>query len=53
MDELTELQERGLHLIDRYIKEHGQAPTRRELAEQFGLLPHRTTDYVSIDLQRI
>ena len=36
MDELTELQERGLHLIDRYIKEHGQAPTRRELAEQFG-----------------
>jgi len=36
MDELTELQERGLLLIDGYIKEHGQAPTRRELAELLG-----------------
>jgi len=36
MDELTELQERGLLLIDRYMKEHGQAPTRRELAELLG-----------------
>ena len=36
MDELTELQEQGLLLTDRYIKEHGQAPTRRELAELLG-----------------
>lgn len=36
MDELTELQERGFLLTDRYIKEHGQAPTRRELAEMLG-----------------
>ena len=36
MDELTKLQERGLLLTDHYIKEHGQAPTRRELAELLG-----------------
>jgi SOS-response transcriptional repressor LexA len=35
MDELTELQERGLLLTDHYIKEQGQSPTRRELAELF------------------
>ena len=44
MDELTELQERGLILIDRYTKEHRQAPTRRELTE---LLEQKSTNGVN------
>lgn len=50
MDELTELQERGLLLIDGYIKEHGQAPTRRELAE---LLGQKSTNGVNQILQQL
>ncbi|HUS73805.1 MAG TPA: hypothetical protein VMY06_12140 [Sedimentisphaerales bacterium] len=49
MDELTGLQERGLLLIDRYIKEHGQAPTRRELTE---LLVQKSTNGVNQILQQ-
>jgi len=36
MDGLTELQDRCLRTIDRYIKRHRRAPTRRELAELIG-----------------
>lgn len=50
MEELTELQERGLLLIDVYIKEHGQAPTRRELAE---LLGQKSTNGVNQMLQQL
>lgn len=44
MDELTELQEQRLLLIASYIKEHGQAPTRRELTE---LLEQKSTNGVN------
>ena len=50
MDELTELQKRGLLLIDGYIKEHGQAPTRRELTE---LLGQKSTNGVNQILQQL
>jgi SOS-response transcriptional repressor LexA len=50
MEELTELQERGLLLIDGYIKEHGQAPTRRELTE---LLEQKSTNGVNQILQQL
>jgi len=50
MDDLTELQERGLLLIASYIKEHGQAPTRRELAE---LLGQKSTNGVNQILQQL
>jgi len=36
MDELTKLQERALNVVDSYIKEHGQSPTRRGLKELLG-----------------
>ena len=36
MDGLTELQDSCLRTIDRYIKRHLRAPTRRELAELIG-----------------
>lgn len=44
MDELTERQERCLLLIDHYIKEHGQAPTRQELMQ---LTSQRSTNGVN------
>ena len=50
MDELTELQEQGLLLIVSYIKEHGQAPTRREMAE---LLAQKSTNGVNQILQQL
>lgn len=50
MSELTELQERGLLLIDDYIKEHGKAPTRREL---MGLLGQKSTNGVNQILEAL
>ena len=50
MDELTEPQERCLLLIDRYIEEHRNSPTRQELSE---LLEQKSTNGVNQILEAL
>ena len=52
MEELTDLQERCLHFIDRYTKDHGEAPTRKELAEMLGQKSTHGVNQILQALQR-
>jgi len=52
MAELTELQEQGLFVINRYVKENRESPTRRELKELLGQKSMNGVNQILEQLQR-